>query len=98
MAAYKGRYNPEIEIYRGYWLISWFKKEFAMKEEKETALHGMIAEELLNKRLHEIEPGCNGLVFQPYFTPGVAMPNAKGSVIGFSDVHTRIHIYRAIIE
>jgi len=59
---------------------------------------GVIAEELLNKRLSEIPPGCDGLVFQPYFTPGVSMPNAKGSIIGFSDVHTRIHIYRAIIE
>lgn len=27
------------------------------------------------------------------------MPNARGSIIGFSDVHTRIHIYpSAIIE
>ena len=57
-----------------------------------------MAEDLLNQRLKEIPPGCQGLVFQPYFTPGVSMPNAKGSVIGFSDFHTRIHIYRAIIE
>lgn len=98
VAAYKGRYNPEIEIYRGYWLISWFKKEFAEKEVKEAAAKGLAAEDLLNQRLHEISPGCDGLVFQPYFTPGVSMPNARGSIIGFSDVHTRIHIYRAIIE
>lgn len=98
VAAYKGRYNPEIEIYRGYWLISWFKREFAEKEEAEARSKGMIAEELLNQRLAEIPPGCEGLVFQPYFTPGVSMPNARGAVIGFSDVHTRIHIYRAIIE
>lgn len=26
------------------------------------------------------------------------MPKARGAIIGFSDVHTRIHIYRAIIE
>jgi sugar (pentulose or hexulose) kinase len=26
------------------------------------------------------------------------MPYAKGAVIGFSDAHTRIHLYRAIIE
>jgi sugar (pentulose or hexulose) kinase len=26
------------------------------------------------------------------------MPKAKGAIIGFSDVHTRAHIYRAIIE
>lgn len=98
VSAYKNHYNPEIEIYRGYWLISWFKKEFAAKEVKEAERLGLIAEDLLNKRLSEIPPGCNGLVFQPYFTPGVAMPSAKGAVIGFSDVHTRIHIYRAIIE
>lgn len=98
VSAYKGRYNPEIEIYRGYWLISWFKKEFASKEVKEAAEKGVSAEELLNERLKDIPPGCQGLVFQPYFTPGVSMPNARGAIIGFSDVHTRIHIYRAIIE
>ncbi len=26
------------------------------------------------------------------------MPDAKGSIIGFGDIHTRVHIYRAIIE
>ena len=26
------------------------------------------------------------------------MPYAKGAIVGFSDVHTRIHIYRAIVE
>lgn len=98
VSAFKGRYNPEIEIYRGYWLISWFKKEFAEKEEREAKEKGVSAEELLNRRLAEIPPGCEGLVFQPYFTPGVSMPNARGSIIGFSDVHTRIHIYRAIVE
>ncbi len=98
VSPYKGHYNPEIEIYRGYWLISWFKNEFALKEVREAESLGILAEDLLNQRLKEIPPGCQGLVFQPYFTPGVSMPNAKGSVIGFSDFHTRIHIYRAIIE
>lgn len=98
ISPHNGSYNSEIEIYRGYWLISWFKKEFAAKEVKEAELLGVAPEELLNKRLSEIPPGCDGLVFQPYFTPGVSMPNARGSVIGFSDIHTRIHIYRAIIE
>ncbi|WP_322413310.1 FGGY-family carbohydrate kinase, partial [Clostridium perfringens] len=53
---------------------------------------------MLNERLKEIPPGCNGLIFQPYFTPGVVMPKARGAIIGFSDIHTRTHIYRAIIE
>lgn len=93
-----GCYSPEIEIFRGYWLISWFKKEFAEKEVKQAGELGISAEELLNERLKEIPAGCDGLLFQPYFTPNVTMPSARGAMIGFSDQHTRIHIYRAIIE
>ncbi len=97
-AVMKNHYNPEVQIYRGYWLISWFKKEFAAKEVLEAEARGIAPEELLNARLADIPAGCQGLVFQPYFTPGVVMPRARGAVIGFSDIHTRIHIYRAIIE
>lgn len=97
-AVIPGKFNPEIEIFRGYWLISWFKKEFAAKEVVKAKELGISAEELLNKSLASIPPGCEGLLFQPYFTPNVTMPTARGSIIGFSDVHTRIHLYRAIIE
>lgn len=97
-AAIKNHWNPEVQIYRGYWLLSWFKKEFAAKEVAQAEREGRSAEEVLNERLREVPPGCEGLMLQPYFTPGVVMPKAKGSIIGFSDVHTRIHIYRAIIE
>ncbi len=93
-----GCYNPEVEIYRGFWLISWFKREFAEKEVRDAARLGVPPEKLLNERLAEVPPGCDGLIFQPYFTPGLVMPNARGAIIGFSDVHTRIHIYRAIVE
>ena len=93
-----GNFTPEIEIFRGYWLISWFKQEFAEKEVRQARELGVPAEELLNQRLKEITAGCEGLLFQPYFTPNVTMPTARGAVIGFSDCHTRIHIYRAIIE
>lgn len=97
-AVLRDHYNPEIQIYRGYWLISWFKNEFAHKEVQQAEQLGVSPEELLNSRLREVPAGCDGLMLQPYFTPGVVMPKAKGSIIGFSDVHTRIHIYRAIIE
>lgn len=93
-----GCYTPEVEIFRGYWLISWFKKEFAQKEVAEAIRLKVQPEEILNKRLKEVPAGCDGLILQPYFTPNLTMPEAKGAVIGFSDVHTRIHLYRAIIE
>lgn len=93
-----GKYNPEYEVYRGYWLISWFKKEFAQKEVMQAKEMGISAEQLLDEKLAGIPAGCEGLFLQPYFTPNVTMPYAKGAIVGFSDVHTRIHIYRAIVE
>lgn len=91
-------YNAEVQIYRGYWMLSWFKNEFAAKEVEEAKREGVSAESLLNKYLKDIPAGSDGLLLQPYWSPGVVTPNARGAIIGFSDVHTRVHIYRAIIE
>ncbi|MEF9971516.1 MAG: FGGY-family carbohydrate kinase, partial [Oscillospiraceae bacterium] len=93
-----GRWNPEKQVQRGYWLVSWFKREFAAKEVMEAERRGICAEEVLNERLKEIPAGSNGLMLQPYFTADTNMPFAKGAIIGLSDVHTRLHVYKAIIE
>lgn len=92
------KFNPEITIYRGYWMISWFKQEFANKEVLEAEKLGLAAESLLNEALKSVGPGADGLVLQPYWGVGLKQPEARGAIIGFSDYHTRIHIYRAIIE
>lgn len=97
-ACVPGFFNPEFEIFRGYWMLSWFKREFAEKEAREAKERGISEEDILNERLMEIPPGAHGLMLQPYWGPGLKFPKAKGSIIGFGDVHTRIHIYRAIIE
>ena len=93
-----GHFAPEFEIYRGYWLISWFQKEFAELERIAAETSNKSAIELLNERLKEIPAGCDGLMFQPYFTPSMTMPFAKGAFIGLADHHGRIHMYRAVIE
>jgi len=92
------RYNPEIQIYRGYWMISWFKNEFAHREQIQAEKEGISPEQLLDSELQHIQPGADGLILQPYWGAGLKSPEARGSIIGFSDYHTRIHIYRAIIE
>ncbi len=97
-APVQGYYNPEIEIFRGFWMITWFKKQFAHKEVQKAAELGIPAEELLNKCLERTEPGAMGLVVQPYWSPGLDHPEGKGAMIGFADVHTRDHMYRAVIE
>ena len=97
-AVLRGKYNPEIEIYRGYWMVSWYKREFAAREQKEAERAGIPVEVLLNSKLSQIPPGSEGLMLQPYWGAGLKNPEAKGAIIGFSDVHTRAHMYRAIIE
>lgn len=91
-------YQMEVQVYRGYWMVSWFIKEFANNETLEANIVQMATEELLNDKMMEIPAGSDGLVLQPYWGPGLKRPLAKGAIVGFSDYHTRHHIYRAIIE
>lgn len=97
-AAVPNWYNMEVQVYRGYWMLSWFTKNFASELIDESKIQNMAVEEILNKDLSKIPPGSDGLVLQPYWGPGLRRPLAKGGIIGFSDVHTREHLYRAIIE
>lgn len=93
-----GTYNSEIQVYRGYWMISWFKKEFAKEEVNQASLLNVSPEELLNKKLKDVPTGSDGLILQPYWAPLLKQPEAKGSIIGFNSSHTSAHIYKAIIE
>jgi sugar (pentulose or hexulose) kinase len=99
-AAIPGLFNTEIQIYRGFWMVSWFKREFAHREQTLAAERGVAVESLFDELVASVPPGAMGLMLQPYWTPGVRDPGpeAKGAVIGFGDVHTRAHLYRAILE
>lgn len=95
----KGQWDLDVQVYRGYWMLNWFIKQFGAKAAKvEEIVEDKNAIIELNKEMEKINPGCDGLVLQPYWGPGLRRPLAKGAIIGFSDVHTKIHMYRAIIE
>jgi sugar (pentulose or hexulose) kinase len=93
-------YNLEIQIYRGYWMVNWFRQEFGLREERLARERGCAPEELFDELVDGVPPGSMGLILQPYWSPGLKSPGpeAKGAIIGFGDVHTRAHIYRAILE
>ncbi len=99
-AAEPNYYNLEIQIYRGYWMVSWFRQEFGLREENIAFERGVEPEELFDELVEAVPPGSQGLVLQPYWSPGLRSPGpeARGAMIGFSDVQTRAHIYRAILE
>ncbi|MCR8915668.1 carbohydrate kinase [Marinobacter panjinensis] len=99
-SALPGHYSTEVMIYRGFWMVSWFKREFGLREQKLAKQKGIEPEVLFDELVRAVPPGSMGLMLQPYWSPGVRQPGpeAKGSIIGFGDVHTRSHIYRAILE
>jgi sugar (pentulose or hexulose) kinase len=99
-AAVPDLYNMELQIYRGYWMVSWFKHEFGLPEQNLADEAGIEPENLFDDLVNSVPPGSQGLVLQPYWSPGLRNPGpeARGAIIGFSDVHTRAHIYRAILE
>ena len=99
-AAIPGHFNTEVMIYRGFWMVSWFKQEFGQREMLRAKELGVEPEALFDELVNAVPPGSMGLMLQPYWSPGIREPGleAKGSIIGFGDVHTRAHIYRAILE
>jgi sugar (pentulose or hexulose) kinase len=99
-SAVPGAWSLEIQVYRGYWMVEWFKREFAAAEVAQAAAQGIAPEVLFDALAAGVPAGSMGLMLQPYWSPGVRIPGpeAKGAIIGFGDVHTRAHVYRAILE
>lgn len=99
-AAIPDHYNTEVMVFRGFWMVSWFKEQFGHAERQRGLELGIAAETLFDELVQSVPPGSMGLMLQPFWSPGIREPGleAKGSIIGFGDVHTRAHLYRAILE
>ena len=99
-SAQPGAYNLEVQIFRGMWMVTWFKEQFAALERRTARERGIPTEDLLEESAAQIPPGSQGLILQPYWTPGLRNPGpeARGSITGFGSVHTKAHLYRALLE
>ncbi len=99
-AAIPGAYSLEMQVFRGFWMVSWFKDEFAYREKVIAEELGIEVEVLFDKLVENVPPGSQGLILQPYWSPGLKVPGpeAKGAIIGFGDIHNRGYIYRSILE
>ncbi|MES3023564.1 MAG: FGGY-family carbohydrate kinase [Pseudomonadota bacterium] len=99
-AAIPNAYSTEVQIFRGYWMVSWFKEQFGHHERARALEEDVAPEQLFDELAAAVPPGSMGLMLQPYWSPGIRIPGpeAKGAIIGFGDVHTRAHVYRAILE
>ena len=99
-AALPGKFIAEVQIFRGFWMVNWFKQQFGHPEVAAAFAEGVTPEALFDRLVKDAPPGSDGLMLQPYWTPGVRTPGpeARGAVIGFTDRHTRAHLFRAILE
>ncbi len=99
-SAVPGSYSVEFQIYRGYWMVSWFKQEFGQHEQRLAEELGIEPEELFDELVQAVPAGAHGLILQPFWSPGLKVPGpeARGAIIGFNGEHTRAHLYRGILE
>ncbi len=86
-------WNPEFSIDRGYWLVTWFCRQYALEENFPELLNEM------NQKAKELPAGSNGLFVYPFWAPHyVLYPDAKGAIVGWTDHHRKEHLYKAILE
>ncbi len=82
-------------------LTRWFRDNLAPDIVENAVRDGKNAYDELMKLAENIPPGSEGLTVLPYFsgerTP-INDPAAKGVFFGLNLLHTRAHLYRAILE
>ena len=79
----------------------WFRNEFAYQENLVAQEKGMSVYDVINEKIEQVDPGCNGLICIPYLAGSAAPhwdPFARGTFIGFTLGHTREDMARAIME
>jgi sugar (pentulose or hexulose) kinase len=99
-SAVPGAWSLELQVTRGYWMVTWFREQFGHPEQERARALGVDAEVLLDELVRQVPPGSEGLMLQPYWSPGIRVPGpeARGAVLGFHDGHGRAHLYRAMLE
>ena len=81
--------------------VSWFREQFCQAEELQAKTTGQDSLALLEQSAIKVPAGSEGLLFLPYLM-GERSPvwddRASGSFVGLNLYHSRIHLYRAVLE
>ena len=108
----KGKGIISINAVHGNWQIEglqngsagvmrWFRDQLALYDKEEAERLGEDAYDRIDRLIEESKPGADGLVFLPYLasanTPRYD-PDARGTLIGLTFIHTRGDIARAVME
>jgi len=81
--------------------LQWFRNTLCQAEIDTARQMGVDPYELMNQEAARIPIGADRLLYLPYLmgerTPHLD-PNARGAFIGLSNMHTRAHMLRAVME
>ncbi|WP_213881609.1 FGGY-family carbohydrate kinase [Pseudomonas sp. dw_358] len=81
--------------------VSWFREQFCQAEEQQGRDSGEDSHGILERAALKVPAGSDGLLFLPYLM-GERSPvwdaSASGSFVGLSLYHSRVHLYRAVLE
>ncbi len=94
----EGLYIHESVLMSAANTVSWFVRNFnSIEQEKQNES----AEKKLDQEISTIPPCSDGLLTIPYLR-GCMMPyndpNTRGATLGWSDIHTKLHFYKSILE
>jgi xylulokinase len=82
--------------------VSWYRDQFCQAEvEAARGLPHGDPHRLLEAAAAEVPAGCEGALFLPYLMgerSPIWDPQASGAFVGLNLVHTRAHLYRAVLE
>lgn len=87
-----GLYVPLAYINGGGMCVRWFRDHLSGTPH--------MSYDALEAEAREVMPGSEGLIFIPHFAGRVlpSNPNLKGAYLGLDFMHTRGHMYRAVLE
>jgi len=82
--------------------VRWFRDQLGAQEVAKSKETGVDAYKLLDQSADSIPPGSDGLLFLPHLMIGERAPywdeHLRGGLLGLGVTHTRIHIFRAVLE
>ncbi|AHY47754.1 Sugar (pentulose and hexulose) kinase [Rubrobacter radiotolerans] len=93
-------YTLETLLPAGTYTVSWFCDRFAHVDASSFGL-ALSTEQILETAAAQLGPGAEGLFAVPYLNNAL-MPywdfDARGIMVGWTGVHGKAHVYRAILE
>jgi len=94
----EGSWHLEYMVFRGFWTVTWFAREFGRDLQPSAEAEGLPVEALLCREAESVPPGSDGLVTWPRWSPSLQHPEEVGTLMGLRETHGRAQVFRSLLE